>query len=108
MGTTANNVINLNTFSIYIGPSNPLQHLAFVNLGDFDFTTHVRTNKHPTHGTTTTPKNIGIKRKISSIFMSVIEANDKKNKTLMGTMNHINANQFETKKNKPSPMRIHS
>jgi predicted component of type VI protein secretion system len=91
VGTTANNVINLDTFSISIGPSNPLQQLAFVNIGDFDFTTHVRTSKHPTHGTTTTPKSIGIKMKISSIFMSIIEANDKKNKTLVGTMDHINA-----------------
>jgi hypothetical protein len=48
VGTTTNNVINLDIFSISIGPSNPLQHLAFVNFGDFDFTTHVKTNKHPT------------------------------------------------------------
>jgi hypothetical protein len=91
VGTTTNNVINLNTFSISIGPSNPLQHLAFVNFSEFDFTTHVKTNRHPTHGTTTTLKSIEVKMKISSIFMSVIEANDKKNKTLVGTMDHINA-----------------
>lgn len=67
----------------------------------------MRTNRHPTHGKTT-PKNIGIKKTISSIFMSVIEANDKKNKTLVGTMDHINASQFEIEKIKPSPIIIHS
>lgn len=108
MGTIVKNVINLDIFSISIGPSNPFQHLAFVNLSDFDFTTHVRTSRHPTHGTTITPQSIGIKRKISLIFMSVIEANDKKNKALVGTIDHINASQFEIEKTKPSPMKIHS
>ncbi len=89
---TTNNVINLDFFLISIGPSNVFQNLAFVNFSDFDFTTHVKTNRHATHGTTIIPKSIGIKRKISSIFMSMIETNDKRNKTLVGTMDHINAN----------------
>ncbi len=63
MGTTGNNVINLDIFSISISPSNLFQHLAFVNIGDFDFRTHVKTSRHPTHGTTIIPKSIGSKGK---------------------------------------------
>jgi hypothetical protein len=57
-GINPNNTINLDDFSYSFGPNNPPLCLGFVNLGsDFDFTTIVKANTNPTHGTTNTRNN---------------------------------------------------
>jgi hypothetical protein len=42
--------------------------------------------EQPTHATTTTPKSTKIRRKISSMFMPIIEAFDKNNKVIIDAM----------------------
>jgi hypothetical protein len=52
-----------------------------------DFTTHVKGNNQPI----VVPRNIGRKRKWSSIFKLVIEATYKNIKVLMDVMDNINS-----------------
>jgi len=66
---------------------NPSQCLTIINLGDLDFTTHVKGNKQ----SRIAPRNIGRKRKWSSIFKLVIEATYKNIKVLMDVMDNINS-----------------
>jgi hypothetical protein len=54
--------------------------------------THGATNTRPTHATATTPISLGIKRKISIVFMPIIEAFDK-------ALDWINTKQLEIDKN---------
>ncbi len=51
-GLNPNSTINLDDFSNSFGPSNPPFRPIFVNLGnDFDFSTPMKPNINPTHGT---------------------------------------------------------
>jgi hypothetical protein len=95
-GINPNNTINLDNFSQSFRPCNPPLHHAFVNFqSDYHFTTLLNASTNPTHGTTgtrlanaiaTTPKSIKIKRKISLVFMPIIETFDKNHKVTIDAM----------------------
>jgi hypothetical protein len=77
-GINPDSTINLDDFSQSFGPCNPPLRLTFVNLGsDSGFTTPMKGSTNPTHATSTTPGNIRVKRKRSSMFMHIIEASIK-------------------------------
>jgi hypothetical protein len=63
-----------------------------MNFIDFDSITRTTPNTHPTPSTTTiiTFENTRIKIKQLSMFLLIIETNDKNNKIGMDPMDHIN------------------
>jgi hypothetical protein len=63
-----------------------------MSLSDFDSITLTTPNTSPTPRTTSivTLENTKIKRKQLSMFLLIIETNDKNNKIIMNTMDHIN------------------
>jgi hypothetical protein len=73
--------------------------LKTINLDNSsNFTTPMKSSKHPTHATMSTPKNTRVKRKQTSIFMPFIKATNKHSKILVKAMEHINTSQLDIDK----------
>ncbi len=78
-----------------------LQHLEVINLSSFPIhKTPIKGNKPPTNDVGTTLGNIGVKRKISSIFTPVIQTMDQNNKIVVEATDHISFMQLNIDKNK--------
>jgi hypothetical protein len=58
----------------------------------------MRSSKHPTLATMTTPKNTRVKGKQTSVFMPVIKATNKHSKILVKAMEQINTSQLDIHK----------
>jgi hypothetical protein len=72
-----------------------------MNLNEFNFMTFARPKRHPTPRISiiVTFGRIGIKRKKTSMFLSIIEATNENGKIIMDAMDRINTNQVQIDKN---------
>jgi hypothetical protein len=76
----------------FILDNGPPQHPTFMSISDFDSITFTTPNTHPTPRTTSIVnlENTRIKRKQLSMFLLIVETNDKNKMIIMDTMDRIN------------------